>query len=148
MSRKELKVCIRMRPSGGIFVSPDVNGDIIVYEDQMTNIMHAISKCRTRGDALEVIRDFGRGLDIHHSDVKIPVIRKKITLQSKAKANGTRKDMIPSTPMLTPQRMNPMPTVKTSSSVSKPSNQGNNDFSLLEPQVRIHSQEASLLSME
>lgn len=103
MSRKEVKVRIKMRPSGGIFICPDVNGDIIIYEDQITNIMTALGKCRTRGDAVEIINDFSRGLDLHHSSVKVPTIRKKVTLQSRAKMTVEQAKPAPVKPATMPK---------------------------------------------
>ena len=77
MTRKEVKVCVKMRTNGSIYVCPSVIGDIIIYEDQLIAINNKISKCRTREEAKEIIRDFSCGLDLHHADVQIPTIRKK-----------------------------------------------------------------------
>lgn len=81
MTRKEVRVCIKMRTNGGIYVCPSVIGDIIVYEDQLIAINNKISKCRTREEAKEIIRDFSCGLDLHHADVQVPTIRKKTSIR-------------------------------------------------------------------
>lgn len=77
MTRKEVKVSIKMRTNGVIYVCPSVTGDIIVYEDQLLHINKKIEKCRTREEAKDIIRDFGCGLDLHHADVLVPTIRRK-----------------------------------------------------------------------
>lgn len=82
MTRKEVKVSVKMRTNGGIYVCPNIMGDIIVYEDQVVAINNKIAKCRTREEAKEIIHDFGCGLDLHHSDVQTPTIRKKNMRQS------------------------------------------------------------------
>lgn len=83
MSRKELRVSIRMRTNGVIYACPSVNGDIIIYEDQLLSINSKISRCRTREEAREIIHDVGCGLDIHHADTHPPTIRKKNIRQKK-----------------------------------------------------------------
>jgi hypothetical protein len=81
MTRKEVKVSVKMRTNGNIYVHPNILGDIIVYEDQIIAINNKISKCRTREEAKDIIRDFGCGLDLHHSDVQNPTIRRKAQRQ-------------------------------------------------------------------
>lgn len=90
MTRKEVRASIKMRTSGGIFVCPHIMGDIIVYEDQLVSINNKISKCRTREEAKEIIRDFGCGLDLHHADVQTPTIRKK-NIRQQQRVSSQRK---------------------------------------------------------
>jgi len=77
MTRKEVRVAINMRTNGSIYVRRTMTGDIIVYEDQLHIINSKISSCRTRDEAREIIHDFSCGIDLHHSDVQIPTIKKK-----------------------------------------------------------------------
>ena len=84
MSRKAVRVSIKMRPNKQLYVCQDLDGTLIVYEDQMPNIMSVIAICRTRDEALEKLSTFGNGLDLHHGDVKnlIPRKVKKRTLRA------------------------------------------------------------------
>lgn len=85
MSRKELRVSIKMRTNGSIYACPSVNGDIIIYEDQLLPINSKIARCKTREEAREILFDVGCGLDVHHADIHPPTIRKKNTRQRQSK---------------------------------------------------------------
>lgn len=89
MSRKEIHVSIRMRPKGQIYICRDSSGDIIIYEDQMNSIMNMIGKCRTRSEALEKIRTFGNGVDLHHLDTKNLTVKKSIRNRKLGKSTPT-----------------------------------------------------------
>jgi len=95
MTRKEVKVSINMRTNGNIYVCPNIRGKIIVYEDQLVAINSKINRCRTREEANDIIHDFGCGLDLHHSDVQVPTIRKKSARTNTRTTTVNRKPVLP-----------------------------------------------------
>lgn len=95
MTRKEVKVSVKMRPGGAIYACPSITGDIIVYEDQLLPINSKIGRCKTREEAKEMIHDFSCGLDLHHSDVQTPTIRKKSSRMTRTLPSA-RKSIQPS----------------------------------------------------
>ncbi len=71
MTRKEERVSLKLRTNGTLYICRSKTGEILIYEDQFHYINEKISSCRTRDEAREIIHDFSRGLDLHHSDVHI-----------------------------------------------------------------------------
>ena len=145
MTRKEVKVSIKMRTNGNIYVCPGIMGEIIVYDDQLIAINNKISKCRTREEAKDIIHDFSCGLDLHHSDVQVPTIRKKSARQPVRASPTPRKPTQSSyTP---PLNTNQVKTPQTNSR-SRKTNITNKAQSPVDTQIRISGGSDSVHEIE
>lgn len=80
MNRKEVRVTVKMMPSGEMRLIRDPNGRSTVYEDQLSNIRSAVAKCKTRDEGDIAVYDRTKGNDPHHGiHARVMLARQKLT---------------------------------------------------------------------
>ena len=66
MSRKEVRVSIKMLPSGDMRMVRDPHGNLMAYEDQIQSLHEIVGQCKTRDQAQLAVYDRAKGHDPHH----------------------------------------------------------------------------------
>lgn len=89
--RKELRVSLKVIPPNYLRLQPDISGNILIYEDQFPTISMLVSKCKTRDEALSLIKLGHGNFDTHHNFKEIVPTKEQLAGTSTHKSLTNRK---------------------------------------------------------